>query len=528
MKKKFIELLMLILIISALIILNNFYMETITISVVSMSNYFTFTWDFWGITINLLTIIMASLVLFTAIVILLERRDPSRTLAWLLILIFIPVIGFALYLTFGRKFRKRRVTAKKKQLNDYVYPLYDTYCEKEINLSHITKSKEGLIQLICNNADFPLTLNNEVMVLTDGQQVFSAFIAALESAKNHIHLETYILRNDNIGNRIISLLLKKRKEGVSVRVIYDGLGSRELEDTLLNELKEAGIEIEPFFPVKFTLFHSKINYRNHRKILIVDGRIGFVGGLNIGDEYLGRDPNIGYWRDTHLQIEGNAVYFLQRIFLQDWYFITHKTLENSNNLLFPTDDKLLAEPQAPKIVQITASGPDTHWESIMQVFYYSIATAKKSVYLTSPYFIPNESILTAIKTAALGGVEVKLLLPAKPDHRIVFWAAMSYLEEIMEAGVEVYLYQKGFIHAKVLTVDGVVSTIGSANMDQRSFQLNFEVNALVYNEAVTRRLERDFWNDLEYSQKIDLDVFKNRGITKRFIESSARLFSPLL
>lgn len=523
MKKTTVEISICILIISILVLLNNLYMETISISVFGVSNYLRTSWSIWSVTENLLSIIMASLVLFTAIIIILERRDPARTLAWLLILIFLPVIGFVLYLILGRKMRKRRITAKKKKLNDYIYPLDNVYCQQEINISHITKAKEGLIQLICNNADFPLTLNNDVMVLTDGEQVFSAFLSAIESAKNHIHLETYILRNDNIGNQILSLLVKKCQQGVKVRIIYDGLGSRSLSSNLLKELKEAGIEIHAFFPVRFPLFHSRINYRNHRKILVVDGEIGFVGGLNIGDEYLGRDPQIGYWRDTHLQIKGNAVYFLQRIFLQDWYFITHITLEDSDNLLFPN-----TKPYGDKVVQITASGPDTHWESIMQVFYYAIATAKKTIYMTSPYFVPNESILTALKTASLSGVEVKLLLPAKPDHKIVFWAALSYLEELMEAGVEVYLYQKGFIHAKVLTVDGVASTIGSANMDQRSFLLNFEVNALIYNEVVTRRLERDFWHDLEHAQKIDLRVFHNRSIVKRFIESMARLLSPLL
>lgn len=472
-------------------------------------------------------IIFASLVFFAGLLIILERRDPSKTLAWLLILIFLPVAGFLLYLIFGRQFRKRRMTAKKKILNNYIYPLDDSFHHNlaEPPLPHIepVMEKSRLIELIYNNADFPPTLNNEIQVLSNGTEIFPAFINAIKEAKEHIHLETYILRNDEIGKTICELLCQKVQEGVKVRLLYDGLGSRHLKQDFVQKLRTVGIEIEPFFPVKLPFLHRKINYRNHRKILVVDGKIGFVGGANIGDEYLGKNPKIGYWRDTHLQLQGNAVYFLQRIFLQDWYFTTRKSMECKFSSLFPQKNT-----QGNHIVQITASGPDTQWEAIMQVYYYTIATAEESVSIVSPYFIPNESILTALKTAALSGVDVKLLLPAKPDYKVVFWAAMSYLEELLEAGVEIYLYQKGFIHSKVLTVDGIVSSIGSANMDQRSFSLNFEVNAFIYDPETASRLERDFQEDLKFAEKIDLEKFKKRPLSRHFIESVARLFSPLL
>lgn len=478
---------------------------------------------FSQITANIFSFILASLVIFTAIIIILERRDPAKTVAWLLILIFVPILGFILYLTFGRQFRKRRMTAKKRILNNYIYPLDQTFaCSRQV-LSEVALAKEQLIHLIINNAEFPLTLGNDVEVLTNGEEIFPAFLEAMENAQEHIHLETYIMRNDQIGTQITEVLIRKAQAGVKVRVIYDGVGSRQLPESYLTELKNAGIQIEPFFPVRIPFFHNRINYRNHRKILVIDGKIGFVGGVNIGDEYLGRNPKIGHWRETHLRLKGHAVYFLQRIFLQDWYFVSRESLE-AKAPLFPDEENKPGD----KVVQITASGPDTHWEAIMQVFYYAIATAEKSIYLTSPYFIPNESILTALKTAALSGVETKILLPAKPDHKIVYWAAMSYLEEIMEAGVEVYLYQKGFVHAKVMTIDGVLSTIGSANMDLRSFQLNFEVTALVYNEEVTRHLEKDFANDLLDAQKIDLQEFKKRPLTHQILESALRLLSPLL
>ncbi|WP_161781856.1 cardiolipin synthase [Thermanaerosceptrum fracticalcis] len=491
-------------------------------SVPSLARYIPFP-GMWEVTLNIFSVIFASLVVFTAVVIFLERRDPAKTVAWLLILIFLPVMGFILYLTIGRQFRKRRMVRKKAALNNYIYPLDESFSEHESGLPHLTRSKERLIRLILSNANFPITLNNSLRVLTDGQEIFPAFMEAIKEAKKHIHLETYILRDDQIGNEIKDLLIAKAKEGVKVRIIYDGLGSRKLGKKYLQELNQAGIETEPFFPVKLPFLHSKINYRNHRKILVVDGTTAFVGGINIGDEYLGRDPKIGYWRDTHLELRGNAVYFLQRIFLQDWYFVTRQALEEEFSGLFP-----VKEPCGNKVVQITASGPDTEWEAIMQVFYYAMATAEKSLYVTSPYFVPNESILTALKTAALSGVDVKLILPAKPDHKIVFWASMSYMEELLETGVEVYLYHKGFIHAKTMMIDGIVSTVGSANMDQRSFELNFEVNAFIYDEETTQRLEKDFFEDLKHCQQIDLETFKERPLTNRFLESGARLLSPLL
>ena len=473
-------------------------------------------------TANIISILLSYIVVLTCVVIILERRDPARTLAWLLIVIFLPVLGFVLYLVFGRHFRKRRMTAQKRVLNNYIYPLDETFSDSQFNLPGIPPSKEGLIHLILNNTEYPVTLYNDVQVLTDGSQIFPAMMKAMEAAREHIHLETYILRDDNIGSRFAEILIRKAGEGVKVRIICDALGSRALKKAYLARLRAAGIQIESFFPVRFPYLHTRINYRNHRKILVIDGCTGFVGGINIGDEYLGQDPKFGYWRDTHLRIKGTAVYFLQRIFLQDWYFITKESPEDA----FPCLPEEAAA--GDKIVQITSSGPDTYWEAIMQVNYYAIATAQKSIYLTSPYFVPNESILTALKTAALSGVDVKILLPAKSDHVVVTLAAMSYLEELLETGIEVYLYQNGFIHAKVLTVDGIVSVIGSANMDQRSFKLNFEANALIYDEETTLRLECDFWNDLQVSQKLSLETFRERPLLKKMVESATRLLSPLL
>lgn len=476
------------------------------------------------ITNAIFSVILATLSFFTATVIILERRDPAKTLAWILIIIFLPILGFILYLVLGRKFRKRRLSAKKKALNEYIYPLCINIPARENILTEILGTKQRLINLILNNADFPLTFSNEVTVLTDGKEIFPAFFQAIEKARETIHLEMYILRNDTTGKQFCQRLITKAREGIKVRIIVDGIGSRELSRSYVEKMRAEGIEIHFFFPVRLPFLHSRVNYRNHRKILVIDSTTGFVGGSNIGDEYLGLDPQIGHWRETHLEITGPSVYFLQRIFLQDWFFVTGQALEG----ILPEEYSLSPDTDCHRLVQITASGPDTHWEAIMQVYYYAIATAQESVHLTSPYFVPNESILTALKTAALSGVDVKILLPAKPDHRIVFWAAMSYLEELIDAGVEVYLYQNGFLHSKVLTVDSMVSTVGSANMDQRSFNLNFEVNALIYDDQLTKRLEQDFYEDLAHSRKIDPVRFHARPMRYKAAESIARLLSPLL
>ena len=475
---------------------------------------------------NIIYFIFSSMIFFAGLLILLERRDPAKTLAWLLVLVFLPVIGFVLYLIFGRHPRKRRISNKKRLLNNRLFPLDNSFWQETqdfIVYNEEAQEKSRLIRLIYNNADFPPTINNEIKILTDGKEIFPNFIQAIKEATQHIHLETYILRNDHIGQTIADLLCAKAQAGVTVRLIYDGIGSRSLGQAYLKKLRSAGVNVAAFLPVVLPFLHRKINYRNHRKILVVDGKIGFVGGANIGDEYLGKDPAIGNWRDTHVHLKGTAVYFLQKIFLQDWQFVTQQAIDLNIPQLFPVE-----KVQDNHIVQITASGPDSQWEAIMQVYYYTIATAEKSVYITSPYFIPNESILTALKTAALSGVDVKLLLPADPDHKIVYWAAMSYLEELLEAGVEVYFYHNGFIHAKVLTVDGIVSSIGSANMDQRSFNLNFEVNAYIYDKETALRLNQEFINDLKHSQRLTLEEFRKRPLGHHFIESVARLFSPLL
>lgn len=476
----------------------------------------------WLAITSLFTVLFSLTIIFTALVIIMENRNPLTTLSWLLLLLFIPVFGFIAYLIFGKNYRKKKLVKDKEILNDQLNEMVEEQMYVvafEYSFSE-TPSINRLVKLILQNSKSPFTKNNKAQVLTNGQETFSEIIKELKGAKNHIHLEYYIIQDDEIGNTIKDILVEKVRAGVEVRVIYDGVGSRNLSLKYLSKLKSAGVKVKCFLPVVMPFLNNKINYRNHRKIIVIDGIVGFVGGLNIGDEYLGKNSRIGFWRDTHLKLTGDSVYFLQNIFIQDWHFTG--------------GDRLAGKGYYPKVercgstmVQIAASGPDSEWKTIMQAYFTTITSAEKNIYITSPYLIPDDSISMALKTAALSGADVKIIVPGKPDKRVVYWASHSYFAELLEAGVKIYKY-RGFIHAKLLLVDGTVASIGTANMDIRSFQFNFEVNALVYDEVVYRRLEKDFFDDLECSDEVILEEFTNRPFPDKVKESASRLLSPLL
>ncbi|MGI6226199.1 MAG: cardiolipin synthase [Peptococcales bacterium] len=476
---------------------------------------------------EIFTILFTLTIIFIAIVIFFENDDPSKTVTWLVILVFLPIVGFLLYMLIGRKFRKIKRYRKKgvtnlTELSKIIKDEVKLINEGQKFIEEHIPQKKRLINLIINSACAPFTANNRTEVLNNGSDTYQNFLEAMEKAQHHIHLEFYIFRDDNIGTHIQKLLIKKAREGVEVRLIYDGYGSLNLDKNFLAELETNGVKTVCFSPLFIPIRNKRIDYRNHRKILVVDGKIGFVGGINIGDEYLGKSTEFSYWRDTHLRLEGDSVKFLQQIFLQDWCFAAKEKIEGPK--YYPPCNNVLGK----QLIQIAASGPDSPWESIMQMYFSMIATAEKSIYLTTPYFIPNESIHMALKNAALSGLDVRIIIPGKPDSKFVLWASISYLNRLLEAGVRVYQYQKGFIHAKTLVVDSLVSSIGTANMDVRSFKLNFEVNAFVYNENVSKKLEEDFFNDLNNCKEINYNDYKNRPLWEKFLESLARLFSPLL
>ncbi len=475
---------------------------------------------------NVLSAIFTLTIIATIFVVILEKGNPSKTIAWILILILFPLVGILLYFYFGKNYRKDKIFSRKG-VEDI--PRIEALTKNqiiELDNHHLIKKeyikgKKGIIRLLLNNSKALLTENNRIEIFNNGKDKFEALMIALKNAKHHIHLQYYIIDDDKIGNKIKAFLIKKANEGVDVKVLYDEVGSWGLSKKYINEMRNGDVKITGFMPVRFPLFANKVNYRNHRKIVVVDGRVGFLGGFNIADRYIEGTKELGAWRDTHLRIEGDAVHSMQAIFLSDWYFANSEYLKDEN--YFPQHqitDKTL--------VQITACGPDSDWASIMQAYFMAITTAKKYIYISTPYFVPNESIMTALKTASLSGIKVIVLLPEKADFFLYTWTNRSYVEELLEAGVNVFTYKKGFTHSKVMIVDGIFSSVGSANMDVRSFEQNFEVNALIYDKTTTDLLQTAFQNDLKNSEEIVFDEFKNRPPSHKFAESLAKIFTPLL
>ncbi len=487
--------------------------------------------EFWheiivdNLSVILLTIYLVT-VLSTAVMVIHEKRDPAKTSIWVLILILLPIIGLIFYIFFGQNHRKEKIFSRKglrdlQQIEQMSRSqLKDIIADKYIGFPSIADNI-GIITLLLNNSKALLTLYNSVDILQTGKKTFESILKAIDDAKSSIHLEFYIIENDEIGNLIKDKLVAKAKEGVEVRLIYDDVGSWSLPKRFIKELVNAGAEAYPFMKVNFPLLTSKVNYRNHRKIIVVDGRVAFMGGMNIADRYLKGDSTLGTWFDTVLRIEGEAVRTLQVIFLVDWFFVSR--------IIISDRDKYFPEysVNTQHALQVTASGPDSDWASIMQAFFVAITKAKKHIYIASPYFIPNESILTALKTASLSGVDVRIMLPGKSDSTVVYWSSMSYVSELLKAGIKVYLFQGGFNHSKILMIDGSFASVGSANMDIRSFEDNFELLTMVYDKELTKQIETQYLKDLRRSKKINLKYWESRSLKQNFKESLARLFSPL-
>jgi cardiolipin synthase len=475
---------------------------------------------------NVLTVVYLISVFVICLMIVFENRNPVKTLSWLLVVLFVPVIGVIVYFFFGRNYRKQKIYSRKSMADsarladhaDRQVKLLSSFLAGE---SEAVRSKAHLIHLMLRNNRSLLTIDNRIDLLVNGQQTFPAMLDAIASATHFIHLEFYRFEPDKLGMEFSDLMKRKAKEGVKVRVIYDDVGSWNIRKPYIKMMREAGVQIHTFHPVRFPSFSSKINYRNHRKILVVDGKVGFVGGLNIADKYLRGLPDLGPWVDTHLRLEGEAVAALDRVFIADWDFVTGEELPPDGSLEYVvrTGNKCL--------VQVASSGPDTDWATIMQVYFSAISTAKSSIYLTSPYFSPDESLLTALKTAALSGVDIRMIFPEYTDSIIANWNTRSYISELLEAGVRVFLYRAGFIHSKYLLVDNIFSSVGSPNVDVRSFDLDFEVTALIYDEDFALRLGVLFAEDLKKCSEVKREEWMKRPKRVRYKESIARIFGPL-
>ena len=476
---------------------------------------------------DLLKVLYIVTIVFMVILVIQQRGDPMKTIAWLLVVTFLPFLGIILYFYFGKNYRKEKIFSRKELTDSKQIKLLTKYQPGEkLDSTYFSDeavaNKLHIMKMLYNSDKVLLTERNRVKILVDGTMTFEHIISELEKAEHHIHLEYYIIEDDRIGNDIRNILIRKALEGLEVRVIYDDIGCWSLSDQYIQSLQNAGVQIFPFMPVRFPFFTNKINYRNHRKIIVIDGKVGFVGGMNIADRYISGSGELGPWRDTHLKIEGEAVYSLQSVFLLDWYFVSKRNIHDQDQYFPPVkiSDRHL--------MQIVASGPDSDWASIMQTFFSAIATAKSYIYISTPYFLPNESILTALRTASLSGVDVRMLLPEQSDSKLVHWSSFSYISQLLDAGVKVYLYRKGFTHSKLMMVDDVFCSIGTANMDIRSFDQNFEINALIYHQHIGVAMRNIFMNDIKDLKYIDINQWNERPRWVVFRESVARLFSPLL
>ncbi|QKJ64146.1 cardiolipin synthase [Flavobacterium sp. M31R6] len=483
----------------------------------------------WLIFIEIIYPIVLVLVSFRIIY---DTRSSAKTLAYLLFVIFVPLFGMIFYFLVGINYRKRKLYSKKLiedgHLAQKIVVDVIAYSKKtlEQNNSIIQQNKELAYLLIQDNLS-ALTAGNEVKLLINGEHKFPEVIAALKAAQHHIHIEYYIYEDDKIGNEVAEILIQKAKEGIAVRFIYDDFGSYAIRKKMVARMKAEGVEVFPFHKITFIALANRMNYRNHRKIIVIDGKTAFVGGINISDKYINNTtyPKKLFWRDTHLRIDGPGIYYLQYLFFCAWNFCAKDNLQPDSSF-FPEISSFKGNGN--KLVQIAASGPDSGRPTILYSLLQAISLAKEEVLITTPYFIPGESIKDVLLVAALGGVSVKLLVPGISDSVLVNSAAHSYYSDLLKAGVEIYLYKKGFIHAKTLVTDKNMSIVGTANMDYRSFDLNFEVNAIVYDHEIAKELANVFYSDIKDAEKIDGNNWEVRPLYKQLVERTARLISPLL
>jgi len=471
---------------------------------------------------NLLSFLPSGIIILNIIFIILliffERKDPTATWAWLLILTLIPVLGFILYLFLGLTPKKRKVFQRKQEedeLKKYDRKLIAAELKERVkNFDHMEQS---IIRLAFEN-DLPAGLGyNQLKIYSSGRDKFADLFEDIKNAEDFIHANYYIINDDQLGDRFMQLLTKKAAEGVEVRLLYDRMGCRNLSRYTIFKLEDAGGEVVSFAP-----FLLDMNYRNHRKNVVIDGQIGYLGGINIGDEYLGRSSRFGDWRDTHLRLKGESVDSLQYRFLLDWNFAA------GNDLL--REQKYFPEKEfkGDSAVQIVSSGPDSKEAEIKSLFLKMIYEAEKTIYIQTPYFIPDQSVLEALKLAAHSGVDVKIMIPDRGDHPFVYAANNSFVGELLDAGARCYRYTKGFLHSKTICIDSRVLSIGTTNMDVRSFKLNFEINAFIYDRERAEYHDQIFAEDLEDSKEITKGVYEKRGWTMKLRESLARLLSPIL
>lgn len=468
-----------------------------------------------------LLLIIEILYLFTVVsivvVVISENRNPIKTVTWILAVVFLPFIGIIWYAIFGQDITKKYVISKRMYSKLKRRPLDEMGTPVEIK---VPDEHDNLVNLLKHMDYNPVLGGNDVRIFTNGKDKFEQLFIDIENAKEHIHIEYYVLQCDEIGMRFQEALIKKAKEGLEIRIIYDSFGSRKLKKEYIENFRMAGIEIEPFLKLSWSSITSRLNYRNHRKIIVIDGQVGYVGGMNIADRYI-RGFEWGCWRDTHARIEGKGVQGLQSVFLIDWYFVS-QTLITSRKY-FPLLENLGDVP-----VQIVNSGPLNDDKNISHGIVQAIYDAKKSIFIQTPYFLPPDAMIDALQAAAIRGVDVRVMISKRSDVPLVQLASRSYIKSMLESNVKVYFYEKGFLHSKMMVFDDSLTLIGSANFDTRSFEQNFEVEAFIYNGKVAKDANEIFTVDQSNSKQVILKEWLKRPLSQRFFESVLRLFAPLL
>lgn len=467
--------------------------------------------------ILLFQLLYAITALGVIVVIVSENRNPVKTMSWILILLFLPLFGLIIYYFFGEDGRKKRLISHRmfnrlsQKAIDRIEPSGEPIAPEEYN---------SLVNLLHNLDHSPLYSGNKITFYSDGLSKFEALFEEIEKARKYIHIQYYIFMDDEIGYKLRDLLIKKVKEGVKVRLIYDDVGSWNAKRSFFKDMQKEGVEVQAFLKVAFKLLTSRVNYRNHRKIVVIDGVVGFVGGMNVACRYI-KGIKTGIWRDSHIKIEGEAVAGLQTSFIVDWNY-SHKEFL-SDDIYFPK-----VQEQGDNLIQIATSGPMGQTQNIHLAIVHAIYNAKKYIYIQTPYFIPTDNLLTAIQTAAIRGVDIRVMIPRHSDTTFVHIATMSFISELLRVGVSVYFYEAGFLHSKLTVIDDFLTITGSANMDVRSFEHNFEINAFIYNEESTQIAKEIFFNDMNDSTLLNVDYWNKRSWISKVKESIVRLFSPLL
>ena len=458
-----------------------------------------------------------------------DRRDATATWAWLFLLFVVPILGFVIYIFFGRAVRKKREQGfHHNQIDDVKERMKTQLSDATNKINHsdnrLVKKHADIVNTLLTKEPTFLSYDNNVDIYTDGHTLFDQMKEDLRNAKTYIHLEYYVLKLDKLGSEIVDILQQKAEEGLEVKILYDAVGSKTVHKSKFKKFQDAGGQVEAFFQAKIPLVNFRLNNRNHRKILVIDGMTGYVGGFNIGDEYLGLDEKFGYWRDTHLRVNGDGVDALQLSFIHDWNSQSHREQLEFNDKYFPDNAKQGGDVP----MQIALSAPSDNWHQIEFGYMKMIMNAKESIYMHSPYFIPDKGYINALRIAAKAGVDVRLIIPNKPDHIFVYWATITSVAQLIRDGVKVYTYENGFIHSKMMIIDDEVASVGSSNMDIRSFELNFEINAFMYDENIVKELKAAFIEDMKVSEELTEERYEQRSNWIKFKQSIAKLASPIL